>query len=124
VTAPPGARSTDTAAGSNAAAGFNAAALAAPADADNSHEKFLAQGLRLLLTGNVNSARLLFERSAEGGNARAALLLGDSYDDVRLAQLGVEGVLPDRDKASYWYERADELGAPEAKERISEINAR
>jgi hypothetical protein len=99
-----------------------------PSDAERldeqNQEKFLAQGLRLLVTGNVNSARLLFQRAADAGNARAALLLGDSYDDVRLAQLGVQGVLPDRDKANYWYGRADELGAAEAKERLSEINSR
>ena len=50
--------------------------------------------------------------------------MGDTYDVVRLAQLGAQGVLPDRDKANYWYERADELGAVEAKERLTEINGR
>jgi hypothetical protein len=87
-------------------------------------EKFLIQGLRLLVMGNINSARLLFERAADAGNSRAALLLGDTFDDVRLAQLGVLGVVPDRDRSVYWYERADELGAPEAKERLSELNLR
>jgi len=86
--------------------------------------RFLNQGMRFLTIGNINSARLLFERAAEGGNARAALLLGDTFDSTRLARLGVLGVLPDRAKSIYWYERADELGAPEAKERLSEINLR
>jgi TPR repeat protein len=87
-------------------------------------DKLLIQGLRLLVLGNINSARLLFERAAQAGNARAALILGDTFDEARLVQLGVIGVLPDRDKAAHWYERADELGAPEAKERLSELNAR
>jgi hypothetical protein len=106
----------------------NAAPPISPGDTERLNEenqdRFLAQGLRLLGAGNVASARLLFERAADAGSARAALLLGDTYDDVRLAQLGVQGVLPDRDKANYWYGRADELGAAEAKERISEINSR
>lgn len=91
---------------------------------EQSQDRLLRQGLRLLIAGSISSARLLFQRAAEAGNARAALLLGDTYDNVRLAQMGVQGVLPDKDKASYWYERADELGAVEGKERLSEINGR
>jgi hypothetical protein len=102
--------------------------LAALGDAgaidEQTQDKFLIQGMRFLVIGNINSARLLFERAAEAGNARAALLLGDTFDDVRLGQLGVLGVVPDRIKSVYWYERADELGAPEAKERLSELNLR
>jgi hypothetical protein len=91
---------------------------------DEAQDRFLIQGLRLLVLGNINSARLLFRRAADSGNARAALVLGDTFDDARLVQLGALGVLPDRDKAVYWYERADELGAPEAKERLSDVNTR
>jgi hypothetical protein len=87
-------------------------------------ERLLVQGLRLLVLGNINSARLLFGRAADAGNAHAALILGDTFDDARLVQLGVFGVQPDRDKAVYWYERADELGAPEAKERLADMNTR
>lgn len=91
---------------------------------DASQDRLLIQGLRQVVLGNVNSARLLFTRAAESGNARAALILGDTFEETRLVQFGVLGVQPDRDKAVYWYERADELGAPEAKERLSELNAR
>jgi TPR repeat protein len=102
--------------------------LAALGDAEKldeqTQDKFLIQGLRFLVIGNINSARLLFERAADAGNARAALLMGDTFDDVRLTQLGVLGVVPDRARSVYWYERADELGAPEAKERLSELNLR
>ena len=102
--------------------------LAALGDADKldeqTQDKFLIQGMRFLVIGNINSARLLFERAADAGNARAALLMGDTFDDVRLNQLGVLGVVPDRARSVYWYERADELGAPEAKERLSELNLR
>jgi hypothetical protein len=91
---------------------------------DQVQDKFLAQGLRLLLAGSVNSARLMLQRAADAGDANAALILGDTYDEVRLSQLGAQGVLPDRDKANFWYGRADELGSPEAKDRLSEVNSR
>jgi hypothetical protein len=91
---------------------------------EQSQDQFLIQGLRLLATGNISSARLLFQRAADAGNGRAALLLGDTFDDFRLQQLGALGIVPDRQQAIYWYERADEMGAPEAKERLSEMNSR
>jgi hypothetical protein len=91
---------------------------------DANRDRLLIKGLRTLVLGNVSSARLLLRRAAEAGDGRAALVLGDTFDDVRLVQLGVLGVQPDRAKAVYWYERADALGAPEAKERLSDLNAR
>jgi TPR repeat protein len=91
---------------------------------DANRDRLLIKGLRSLVLGNVSSARLLLRRAAEAGDARAALVLGDTFDDVRLVQLGVLGVQPDRAKAVYWYERADALGAPEAKGRLSDLNAR
>jgi len=87
-------------------------------------DRLLIRGLRMLVLGSVNSARLLFRRAADAGDARAALVLGDTFDGVRLVQLGVLGVQPDHAQAVYWYERADELGAPEAKQRLSDLNAR
>ena len=86
--------------------------------------KLLGQGLLMLGSGNVNSARLLLLRAADSGNARAALILGDTYDAERLTRIGAASVVPDRDKAAFWYSRADELGASEAKERLLQMNAR
>lgn len=91
---------------------------------EEEQSKLLGQGLVMLASGNVNSARLLLQRAADAGNARAALILGDTYDSERLSRIGATSVVPDRDKAAFWYSRADELGAPEAKERLSQINAR
>jgi TPR repeat protein len=72
----------------------------------------------LYALGQVGSARLVFERAASAGNAAAAIALGDTYDPRRLVQLGAPLSLADIAKATYWYERADELGAAEAKARI------
>jgi len=91
---------------------------------DATRDRLLIQGLRTLVLGGVNSARLLLRRAADAGDARAALVLGDTFDEVRLVQFGVLGVQPDRAKAAYWYERASTLGAPEANDRLSDLNAR
>jgi hypothetical protein len=120
VTAPQANRSGMKAAAADLAASSTIITIAD----EKSQDKLVAQGLRMLVSGSVNSARLLFERAAAAGNARAALLMGDTYDDVRLTQIGVDGVMPDRERANYWYCRADELGASEAKERLWEINSR
>jgi hypothetical protein len=90
---------------------------------DSEQSKLLGQGLMMLATGNVNSARLLLQRAAESGNGHAALILGDTYDADRLARIGATSVVPERNKAAYWYGRADELGEYGAKERLSEMNA-
>jgi hypothetical protein len=118
----------DTPAPAGASRSTASAPVAALGDSDRVDEagqqKLLIQGLRLLVLGNINSSRLLFRRAADAGNAHAALILGDTFDAERLVQFGVVGVQPDHDNAVYWYERADELGAPEAKERLADLNTR
>jgi hypothetical protein len=84
-------------------------------------ERFIARGERDLQDGNVALARLSFQRAAEAGHARAALLLAATYDPRELANLGVLGVQPDATLARHWYERARALGAPEAKERLARL---
>jgi hypothetical protein len=93
------------------------AASGPPIDED-AQRRFLAKGADLYALGHVNSARLIFERAVSAGNAAAAVALGDTYDPRRLMQLGAPLNLGDLAKATYWYERADELGSTEAKARI------
>lgn len=59
-------------------------------------------------------ARLFFERAVEAGSARAALLLGSTFDPRRLAELGTLGVAADPAAARRWYERAAALGEGDA----------
>lgn len=80
--------------------------------------KQIAKAREFLGIGQVGAARLLLQRVADAGSAEAALLLGDTYDPVRLFQLGARGLVGDTEKATFWYGRADELGSPEAKARI------
>jgi hypothetical protein len=84
-------------------------------------ERLVAQGERYFTLGDIASARLLFRRAANWGSALAALRLATTYDPAELLRLQVQGVHPDRAEARKWYERARELGAPEAQERLSRL---
>jgi TPR repeat protein len=84
-------------------------------------EKMVARGERDLADGNVASARQFFLRAATAGLARGALLLAATYDPQELARLGVVGLQPNLPEARKWYERAQELGAPEARERLARL---
>ena len=79
---------------------------------------WLVEAKRLMDAGHIASSRLLLERAADAGLAEAARLLGDTYDPAKLYALGVRGVSGDIEKAINWYERADELGDPQAKARL------
>lgn len=97
-------------------------------DADNQDEdlqrKLVLQGQQMLTQGHVASARLLFRRAADTGSAEAAILLGDTFDPQRLYALGVRGVAGDLQQSIRWYEKADELGAADAKDRLMGIAGR
>jgi hypothetical protein len=91
--------------------------VAAPAETHLTPQEvaaLLTRGDVLLGNGDIVSARLCYERAAEGGNAQAALRLGESYDPAFLVQTQLNGVRGDRDAAARWYQRAIELGANEA----------
>ena len=52
---------------------------------------------------------------------QAALAMGSTYDPRRLWSLGVFGAVGNKERARQWYQRAAELGHPEAKERIGAL---
>jgi len=84
-------------------------------------ERLIARGESDLKNGNIALARQFFLRAAEAGLARGALLLATTYDPRELARLGAQGVQPNLAEARKWYERARELGAPEAEERLARL---
>ena len=86
-------------------------------------EKLLARGERDLADGNVAQARLFFLHAAKAGLARGALLLGATYDMHQLARMTALGIRPNAALARTWYQRARELGAAEADERLSALAA-
>ena len=83
-----------------------------------------AKGLEQLERGNVYAARKFFERAAEAGLAQSAVALAGTYDPDELAKLKVLGLQPDLAAARTWYEKARELGAAEASERLRRLGSR
>jgi len=86
-------------------------------------EKFVARGEGEVAQGNIAVARQYFLRAAQAGLARGALLLAATHDPRELARWGVQGTQPNLAEARKWYERARELGAPEAEERLARLGA-
>ena len=83
--------------------------------------KLVTQGERYLSMGNFPVARQFFERAADIGYAPAALQLAATFDPVELTKLGARGVVPNTAEAQKWYERARELGATEASDRLARL---
>lgn len=65
----------------------------------------------LIGSGDLAAARLVLRRAAEAGDARAAMMLGGTYDPTVLDRLGVRGIVPDMKVARSWYEKAKRFGA-------------
>lgn len=86
-------------------------------------ERLQARGEAYLANGNIIAARDFFERAADAGLAAGALLLAVTYDPRGLEWLKVPGVAPDPALARKWYERARDLGAVEAEERLVLLEA-
>jgi hypothetical protein len=85
---------------------------------------FIVRGRAQAQQGNIAAARLFYQRAADVDLAEGALVLAGTYDPVELAAMGVAGVQPDVALARRWYERARELGAREADERLRRLSSR
>jgi hypothetical protein len=72
-------------------------------------------------SGDLSSARLLLERGAEAGDARATLTLAGTFDPNVLKTLGFQEGVADVATARLWYDRAQRLDAAEAPRRIQEL---
>lgn len=87
-------------------------------------QRMMAKGDEQLASGDIASARLLYERAADAGHAPAAMALAATYDAAELERLKVRGIAADAKAAQRWYERARELGAAGAEERLRRLGAR
>jgi len=76
------------------------------------------RGKQFFESGDLITARILFLRAANAGDAAAAVAMGSTYDPIVLADRGVLGVVADLAKARSWYERAKEMGSPEGPRRL------
>jgi TPR repeat protein len=79
------------------------------------------QGEEFITVGDVVTARIVFQRAAEAGDANAALAVGATYDPTVLAKLGAVGISGDTAQARSWYEKAERLGSPEARRRLGAL---
>jgi hypothetical protein len=82
------------------------------------------QGEQFIAAGDVVTARIVFQRAAEAGDAGAAVALGGTYDPIALAKLGVVGLGVvglggDVERARTWYQKAESLGSTEATRRLA-----
>src|SRR5262249_51477919 len=79
----------------------------------------MKQGEEFMAAGDVATARTVFQRAAEAGDANAAISVGATYDPAVFTKLGVVGISADPAQARSWYEKAERLGSLEAKRRLN-----
>jgi hypothetical protein len=84
----------------------------------------MKRGEAFIAVGDLAAARLVLQRAAEGGDPRATMTLAGTYDPIVLEKLGVQGLASDIALARKWYERAKELGSPEALRRLEMLASR
>jgi hypothetical protein len=81
----------------------------------------VTRGDAFLNTGDIISARLFYERAADGEDGDAALRLAVTFDPGFLSQTGARGALSDRTRALSWYRRALDLGNTAAQEHLKNL---
>jgi len=110
---------------SKAAQVIEVAATAQPAavEAQASPEatKLIARARALLGQGNIGGARIVLERAAETGSARASFTLAETYDPVILSTWGTYGTRGDTTKARELYAKAHAGGILDAKDRLERL---
>jgi hypothetical protein len=70
-----------------------------------------ARGDEFLNAGDITSARLFYQRAADGGDGSSAWRLGATLDPTFLSRAGIRGISGELDRALWWYQRARELDA-------------
>lgn len=81
----------------------------------------VARGDAFLSAGDIVSARLFYERAADGGDGVAALRLGATFDPGFLSRTSIRGAPSDPAQASSWYRRALDLGNSAAQEALRDL---
>ena len=72
--------------------------------------------------GDILGARLILERTIEGGDAKALLALAETYDPKALSRMNVKGVKGDADHARQLYAEALARGVNEARGRLDALD--
>jgi hypothetical protein len=83
--------------------------------------RLLGRASALLGQGNIGAARIVLERAAETGSAKANFMLAETYDPVILSAWGTYGTRGDATKARELYAKAHAGGIQEAKDRFNAL---
>jgi len=83
-----------------------------------------ARGQAAEKLGDISGARRYYLSAEHQGHAAAARALGRLYDPAYLRRTAVGGIDADPATARRWYERAVEMGDPEAKPLLQALSAR
>jgi hypothetical protein len=83
--------------------------------------RLLARAANMVQQGDIASARLVLDRLARFGDARAAFALAETFDPRMLAQWNVRGIKPDATRAKTYYSQAAKAGIGEARDRLTEL---
>lgn len=84
--------------------------------------RFVDTGEVEIDNGNLAAARLYFERAANQGSGRAAMLLAASFDPANANVFKANAAAPsNEDKAREWYERAGQMGVANATELLAKF---
>jgi cytochrome c553 len=107
------------------AAAAKAAVKRATPESSERVVRWIQKGEQLIATGEIAQARLMLERASEYGDARAAYLLGTSYDPNVLPWRPGMGLEAEPKKARDWYVYAQQLGGgPEVAQRLTDLPQR
>jgi hypothetical protein len=83
--------------------------------------RLVARASVLLGQGDIGSARIVLERAAEMGSARASFTLAETYDPLILPKWGAYGTRSDAATARDLYAKAEVGGIKEAKVRLDAL---
>ncbi len=101
-----------------------AAATPAPPATSPDALRLVTRGKQMLNNGDIDGARLFFERALNAGAAEGALELGITFDPIGLRELGAIGLQPNPTRAAALYKQAQQMGAPAAAERLRRLEGR
>lgn len=83
----------------------------------------LGKGDMLMKSGDLIIARQFYSRAFQMGAAEGALGVAKTYDPTVFAEMKVQGITPDAEKAAEWYEKAKSAGIVEAEAALATLTA-
>jgi TPR repeat protein len=82
----------------------------------------LAQGDASFRAGEVSVARFYYQQAVDGGEAGAAVRMGETFDPGFLMFGRLRRIYADSEAARFWYQRGLALGAADASQRLAYLD--